>query len=124
MSSNKYFSQRSEWPLKTNAILTAVELFRKRKVEWIDLAESNPTRTILYPSSKLLKPLSSSDNLNYSPDPLGLWKAREVIARYYCRQGVHVKAEQIFLTASTSEAYSYLFRLLGKKAFHPGPYVI
>ena len=52
----------------------------------------------------------------YDPDPRGMRSAREAVARYYADQGAgrgaEVDPDAVVLTTSTSEAYSYLFRLL------------
>lgn len=78
----------------------------------LDLTVSNPTRVgIRYPAD-LLAPLSDPAALEYRPSPLGLRDAREAIARTYERRGIATAADRIVLTASTSEAYSILFRLL------------
>ena len=66
----------------------------------------------------------SDKNLRYEPQPQGSLEAREAVARYYQQQGRDVPVERIFLTASTSEAYSYLFRLLvdaGQEVLFPRP---
>src|SRR5579872_4143107 len=78
----------------------------------IDLTESNPTRAGFEYPDDLLAPLSDRRALAYAPNPLGLGEAREAIARDYARQEVTVAPERIVLTASTSEAYSLLFKVL------------
>src|SRR5688572_17881394 len=78
----------------------------------IDLTVSNPTRVgIPYPPD-LLAGLSDPASLRYSPSPFGLHEAREAIARTYAARGLAIAADRIVLTASTSEAYSLLFKLL------------
>jgi aspartate/methionine/tyrosine aminotransferase len=78
-----------------------------------DLTASNPTRCgFTYDAASILAPLSDSEALHYNPDPRGLRPAREAVCRYYQDHGAPVEPEQIFLTTSTSEAYSFLFRLL------------
>lgn len=91
----------------------AVALARaKSQGRLIDLTTSNPTRVgIRYPET-LLSPLANPQALTYCPHPLGLVDAREAIAETYARRGVDISAEQVVLTASTSEAYSLLFKLL------------
>ena len=107
------FSQRTNWPLSSNRIAQTLEQLKKANVSVIDLTESNPTRCgFVYPSEKILPPLASDKNLCYEPQSQGSLEAREAVARYYKQQGRDVPVERIFLTASTSEAYSYLFRLL------------
>ena len=78
----------------------------------IDLTESNPTRVGLRVSGRLLTPLASPEALVYDPQPLGLAAAREAVAEEFARRGHAVAPERIALTASTSEAYALLFKLL------------
>ena len=119
------FSRRTNWPLSSNRIAQALEQFKKANVPIIDLTESNPTRCgFAYPFQEILLPLAFDKNLCYEPQPQGSLEAREAVARYYKQQGRDVPVERIFLTASTSEAYSYLFRLLvdaGQEVLFPRP---
>ncbi len=79
----------------------------------IDLTESNPTRCgFITDAQGILAALAHPRGLTYEPDPRGLLSARQAVAAYYAERGVQVTPEQIFLTTSTSEAYSYVFRLL------------
>ena len=107
------FSRRSEWTSQPNELTkTALEL-KAKGIEILDFTESNPTRChFQYFHPDLLKPLLDPKNLIYDPDPHGLFQTREAVSRYYAAQGIKVTPEQIFLTASTSEAYSFAFRLL------------
>lgn len=78
----------------------------------INLTISNPTRAgIAYPEH-LLEPLGFDRGLDYSPEPLGAESARAAVAGVYAARGIEVPIERIALTASTSEAYSLLFKLL------------
>lgn len=119
------FSNRTNWPLSSNRITQTLERLKKEKVTVIDLTESNPTRCgFACPSDKILQPLASDKNLRYDPQPQGSLEAREAVSRYYREQGHEVTVERIFLTAGTSEAYSYLFRLLadaGQEVLFPRP---
>lgn len=77
-----------------------------------DLTVSNPTLCdIPYPDG-LLDPLRNPAGLRYHPDPKGLLSAREAVAREYAARGVAIDPERIVLTASSSEAYGFLFKLL------------
>lgn len=79
----------------------------------LDLTSSSPTDCGLHlDASDILTPLSSEGSLQYRPDPYGLLPARTAIAGYYAGHHATISPEQILLTASTSEAYSHLFRLL------------
>jgi hypothetical protein len=87
-------------------------LARERLRSFIDLTESNPTRAgFTYPSG-LLSSLTAEQGLTYEPAALGLPIAREAVAADYRRRDVSVRSDRIVITASTSEAYSLLFKLL------------
>jgi aspartate/methionine/tyrosine aminotransferase len=91
----------------------------------LDLTESNPTRCGLSPSGEeIAGALSRSGSQSYAPDPRGLLSAREAVAAYYRAGGGEVDTENLLLTASTSEAYAYLFKLLcdpGESILIPEP---
>ena len=107
------FSHRTNWQRRQNRIAELLEKLRSSGKRILDLTNSNPTKCgILYPQKEILSALSQPTTLNYDPDPRGLLSARTAIAQYYAEQGVSVDRSEIFLCASTSEAYSYLFRLL------------
>jgi alanine-synthesizing transaminase len=78
----------------------------------LDLTLSNPTRASLPYPPNLLQPLADAASLTYRPEPLGLEDARAAVAETYVRRGLRIDRERIVLTASTSEAYSILFKLL------------
>ncbi len=93
------------------------ELLRRKRAAGaaiLDLTESNPTRSGLrYPAEDILGALSDSRSLLYEPTPAGLDTARVAVAReYYGPLGKTVDPSRILLTASTSEAYAYLIKLL------------
>ncbi len=84
-----------------------------RKAPFIDLTESNPTHCGFSAISlEILKPLSDAHNLSYQPDPRGSFAAREAVCRYYAEKKINIAPDQVLLTASTSEAYSFVFKLL------------
>ena len=90
-----------------------IEEFRSQGRPFFDLTESNPTRCgFTFNSDQILKALADPRSLTYDPDPRGPLVARETVAQYYAERGASVSPQQIFLTTSTSEAYSYAFRLL------------
>jgi alanine-synthesizing transaminase len=89
-----------------------LKALRHKGVRVIDLTQSNPTRVGLDYPADLLAPLSSVEALVYDPQPLGLLSAREAVAADFARRGLDVSADRIALTASTSEAYALLFKLL------------
>jgi alanine-synthesizing transaminase len=96
-----------------NQLSDLVVAKRQRGEVIIDLTESNPTRCgFSYPKKEILAALANESSLLYQPEPRGLLIARKAIANYYATLGVTVRPEHIVLTASTSEAYSFLFKLL------------
>lgn len=105
------FSTRLPDDRRPNAFARALAAARARGPV-IDLTVSNPTRVgIQYPPD-LLASLADPAALTYRPAPFGLPDARAAIAETYARRGVRMPADRIVLTASTSEAYSILFKLL------------
>jgi alanine-synthesizing transaminase len=106
------FSSRLEWNADPNPLSTLLAAKRRQGVPILDLTESNPTRAGLDYPGNLLTAFTDPRALRYDPDPRGLLSAREAVSDYYAQRGVEVPASRILLTASTSEAYSYLFKLL------------
>jgi alanine-synthesizing transaminase len=107
------FAKRTNWNLARNRLSQAIEEHRASGKPIIDLTVSNPTACgFAYDSEKILAALCEPRALNYTPDPKGLPVARQAIAQYYVERGTTISAEDLILTTSTSEAYSYVFRLL------------
>jgi alanine-synthesizing transaminase len=107
------FSRRTEWDLAEHELAAAVRLRRASGEELIDLTLSNPTICgFSYDESVLLMPLSEAAVPGYAADPLGMSSARAAVATYYRDLGAAVPVESMCLTTGTSEAYSFLFRLL------------
>ncbi len=107
------FSKRTQWDLTKNKLTLLLEKKRAAGDKIIDLTVSNPTQCqIQYPEKEILAAFQKSSNLLYEPHPKGLLSARNAIKDYYQEKGVSINPEQLFLTASTSEGYSFLFRLL------------
>src|SRR6201996_5955104 len=107
------FSGRTGWELGENALTAKLRERRARGDEVLDLTVSNPTACgFVYELEALLSPLAVPEALEYEPVPFGLERARAAVAEYYRDHGAEVPVERICLTTSTSEAYSYLFRLL------------
>lgn len=106
------FSRRVPRQLEANRFSRALGAARAAGRELIDLTISNPTRAgIVYPEG-LFAPLASAAVARYTPEPFGLLTARQAVASDYARRGASIRPEHIVLTASTSEAYSLLFKLL------------
>jgi len=119
------FSARSKLDAEPNPLTRAVLDRRRRGEPILDLTVSNPTVAGLpYKSERLLSALAHPDSLTYAPEPFGLASAREAVARTYARAGLEVGAERIVLSASTSEAYGFAFKLLadaGGELLVPAP---
>src|SRR5438874_4938569 len=93
------FSRRAHWNAPQNRLTVA----RQSRRDLLDLTESNPTRaSIAYPLDELSEIFARAARATYVPDPLGLRSAREALG----------DPDNVVITASTSEAYAYLFKLL------------
>lgn len=97
---------------EVNALTRALQRLRGGGAAIVDLSVSNPTQVGLTYPDGLLEPLASPQALRYEPDPLGLRSAREAVAGEFARRGARVDPDHLVLSASTSEAYSWLFKLL------------
>jgi aspartate/methionine/tyrosine aminotransferase len=106
------FASRTAWALAPNCFSAALERHRAAGRELLDLTESNPTRCGFAYDRSLLSTLADRRGLAYDPHPKGLRSAREAVCGYYRQRGAEIDPEQIILTASTSEGYSFIFRLL------------
>jgi alanine-synthesizing transaminase len=119
------FAQRTNWSLVPNRFSQALERARASGRKLLDLTASNPTTVGLdYDREALLRALAQPDSLQYQPQARGLVAAREAVAAYYRERGESVDPTHILLTASTSEAYSFIFRLLcdpGDEVLIPAP---
>lgn len=119
------FSSRFTFSLATNRLSKILARKRARNEEILDLTASNPTCAgFVYNETEVLAALSLPQALLYEPDPRGLLAARQAVADYYRARGEPTEAQHIHLTASTSEGYAYLFKLLanpGDEIFVPQP---
>ncbi|SRR5581483_1897294 len=98
------FSRRAQWNAPSNRLAIA----RASCAGLLDLTESNPTRAgIAYPLDELSEAFARAARASYDPHPLGIPSAREAVAQY-----LGCDASELAITASTSEAYGYLFKLL------------
>jgi alanine-synthesizing transaminase len=105
-------SRRLPWEHSKNRLTLAMEERSARGLPVIDLTETNPTRVGLrYPEEELAELLRRGAGPEYSPHPQGIPEAREALAAALSSPGDPVSPEDLFLTASTSESYSYLFKL-------------
>jgi aspartate/methionine/tyrosine aminotransferase len=118
------FSQRSNWNTEESDLARAHRERTQAGLPIADLTASNPTRCGFEYDPGLLAALTDPRALDYDPQPRGLARAREAVCAYYAQHGVAVAPEQVVLTTSTSEAYSFLFRLLcdpGSEILAPQP---
>jgi alanine-synthesizing transaminase len=119
------FAQRTNWNLSQNKLASALAGTQASGATVLDLTASNPTTVgIVYPEAEILKALSQPNALTYEPAAQGMKQAREAVASYYADLGILISREDVVLTVSTSEAYSYVFRLLcdpGDEVLVPAP---
>ena len=107
------FSSRTHWNLEETSLTAALRERQSAGLPILDLTASNPTRCGFdYDAATLLAPLTNPGALVYDPDPRGILSARQAVSRYYAEAAAPIAAGRIFLTTGTSEAYSFLFRLL------------
>ena len=111
---NIMFANRTRWNLNKNQLALMLENYRKEKIHFLDLTVSNPTQAgIPFPGKEILETFHQTSNLVYHPEPQGMLHARKTVAEYYARKGYELNVAQLFLTASTSEAYAFVFKLMG-----------
>jgi alanine-synthesizing transaminase len=109
------FSDRTNWKLTRNRLTEALDEIRSSGAPVLDLTISNPTRAGLrYDEPRILQALASPQAMDYDPQPKGLPSARAAVAEYYeTAHGIQdLNPERLILTTSTSEGYSFVFRLL------------
>src|SRR5688572_16221290 len=113
------FSRRLNWEAVTNRLTQTRLRIEKSGETVLDLTETNPTQIgLAYPIGELQEILARAAGGQYQPEPLGLRGARESVAAWLSRDRQTVSSEDIILTASTSEAYSWLFKLLADAGDH------
>jgi aspartate/methionine/tyrosine aminotransferase len=108
------FSTRTNWKLTRNRLTEAIEEVKSSGARLLDLTVSNPTRAGLrYETRQILQALASPHAMDYDPQPKGLPSARAAVAGYYrSGHGIRLEPENLILTTSTSEGYSFVLRLL------------
>jgi aspartate/methionine/tyrosine aminotransferase len=118
------FSSRFHWDLRPNRLTRLLDEKRRAGASVLDLTESNPTHAGLSYPDEVVQALADPRGLTYDPQPAGSLAAREAVCRYYAEAGLTVEPDRVLLTASTSEAYAYLFKLLadpGDEVLVPRP---
>src|SRR5918999_3113648 len=106
------FSSRVPARLESNSLSRALERARAAGRTLIDLTVTNPTHAGITHSARVFESLSRPEVATYLPEPFGLKRAREAVSADYARRGIDIGWDCVILTASTSEAYSLLFKLL------------
>jgi alanine-synthesizing transaminase len=106
------FSIRTDWNTEESELACAHRRRLEQGLPLLDLTASNPTRCGFQYDPDLLAPLAQPEAFDYDPDPKGLLKARRAVSAYYADHGADIPPDNILLTTSTSEAYTYLFKLL------------
>jgi alanine-synthesizing transaminase len=118
------FARRTDWDRSEGRFARAVAEARRRGYPLTDLTESNPTRAALFDAAVLIERLGHPRGVAYAPDALGHPAACEAVVAYYAERDLRVDPARTLLTASTSEAYGYLFKLLcerGDRVLVPAP---
>ena len=119
------FSRRTGWDLAANELWGRIEALRAQGRHLLDLSESNPTRCgLAWPHDVLARALAHPGLAAYQPSPGGMPAAREAVAAYLASHGAVVDPARVLLTASTSEAYAHLLKLLcdpGDEVLVPSP---
>ena len=109
------FSHRTDWKLTPNRFTQVQKELQAAGGDVLDLTVSNPTRAELhYDAEGILQSLINPEAMDYEPQPKGLLSARQAVGEYYRKQHeeFEIDPESMVLTTSTSEGYSYVFRLL------------
>jgi aspartate/methionine/tyrosine aminotransferase len=107
------FSSRTNWETSETDLACALRERKAAGMPLLDLTASNPTQCgFTYDEAAILSALASPQALMYDPDSQGMIGARDAVCSYYREHGAAVDPTRVFLTTSTSEAYSYIFRLL------------
>lgn len=106
------FARRTGWNLVKNSFTLATERHLQEGRRAFDLTASNPTHSGFTPDPGVLQALTDAESLSYEPQPRGLPRARQAVVDYYAGLGADLCPDQLILTTSTSEAYSFVFRLL------------
>ena len=118
------FSSRFHWDLQPNRLTELLAAKRGQGSRILDLTQSNPTHAGIEYPEELRRVFDDAGVVRYDPLPAGSLAARQAVAGYYRQRGHAVEPGRILLTASTSEAYSYLFKLLadpGDQVLVPRP---
>ncbi|MFI5253238.1 MAG: pyridoxal phosphate-dependent aminotransferase [Bacteroidota bacterium] len=107
------FSTRTNWQRKPNRLTALFNELRDSGKQILDLTVSNPSECgFTYPSKEIIAALGTTRSMHYQPEPQGIIPARKAVCNYYKSKELDIAPHQVFLTASTSEGYSTVFKLL------------
>ncbi|WP_061249666.1 pyridoxal phosphate-dependent aminotransferase [Leptospira alstonii] len=119
------FSSRFSFQEGENEFAEILSEYKKNQIRYFDLTVSNPTQAgFQYPAEAIRHGFGTADLITYHPDPRGNFEARKKIQEYYGSKGLEIDPDDLFLTSSSSEAYSYLFKLFcdpGDSILIPSP---
>jgi alanine-synthesizing transaminase len=119
------FAKRTDWQQHPTRLAARLKQLRAEKVKIFDLTESNPTRCgYVYDEQAIREALAHPSVMDYDPQPRGRIEARQAVAEYYQERGAPISLDRIILTSSSSEAYTFCFRLLcepGDEVLVPKP---
>ena len=107
-------SSRSDWSAERNRLSEAISAARGTAADFVDFTVTNPTRVgFPIPHDAIAGAFARGAREPYEPDPRGILAARVAVARHLSSDGDEVSPDDLILTASTSEAYGFLFKVLG-----------
>jgi len=112
------FSSCFHWDFRPNRVTALLAAKRQAGARILDLTASNPTTAGFAYPPEIVAAFDDPRALRYEPTPSGMDEARDAVVSYYSRRGVAVERDRILVTASTSEAYAYLFKLLADPGDH------
>jgi alanine-synthesizing transaminase len=111
------FSERTRWNLEENRLSQTLAELRTSGKAILDLTRSNPTECgFIFDEKGIQRAFAHPEMLLYQPNPRGIMRAREAVSAYYEQQQIPVATDDVVLTSGTSEAYSFVFRLLCNSA--------
>lgn len=119
-----HFSRRTGWDRSENPLATILHQARRSGRPLVDLTESNPTRCHIANTDRLIALLGHPRGSSYVPHALGHPVARASVAQLFADRGLPADPDRVVLSASTSEAYAWIFKLLcdqGDRVLIPAP---
>lgn len=119
-----HFSRRTAWDRSENRLTTLLHEVRSSGRTLVDLTESNPTRCGIAPTEHLIALFGNARGTSYAPHALGHPVARAAVAQFFAERGLPADPNRVVLSASTSEAYAWIFKLLcenGDRVLIPAP---